>query len=191
VTGPTRPSADHARFEHLYAQTRIAVLGYLLRRCGDPADAADLLAETYLIAWRRIQDIPDGDRARAWVFGVARRTLANHRRHQRVEGRLAHALRTDLVSELRAATPSGDPAFRDVIAGCLAGLKPIDREIIELAVYDELSPAEIAVVVGKSAGAIRVRLHRIRQTLRLDLLRAGHRDGNPELTTQRRAGHGA
>ena len=166
--------ADRTRFEQLYTQTRVPILAYLLRRCGDPADAADLLAETYLTAWRRIDDIPEDEQARPWLYGVARRTLANYHRHQRVEDRLADTLRAQLVSKIDRTRSQHDNRFSDVIANSLDQLSTADREIIELAAYDQLTPAEIAVVIVKSPGAVRVRLHRIRRALRLDLLRAGY-----------------
>lgn len=166
--------ADRVRFEQLYTETRVAILGYLLRRCGDPADAADLLAETYLTAWRRIDDIPEDGQARPWLYGVARRTLANYHRHQRVEDRLAETLRAQLLSKVDRTRSQHDSRFSDVISDSLDQLSTADREIIELAAYDQLTPAEIAVVIDKSPGAVRVRLHRIRRALRLDLLRAGY-----------------
>lgn len=74
------PDADRIRFEQLYRETYPALLGHLLRRVSGPTAAADVLAETYLVAWRRIQDVPVGGDARPWLFGVARRALANHER---------------------------------------------------------------------------------------------------------------
>lgn len=166
--------ADRTRFEQLYTQTRVGILGYLLRRCGDPADAADLLAEAYLTAWRRIGDIPEDEQARPWLYGVARRTLANYHRHQRVEDRLTATLRAQLVHEIDRTRTQPDSRFGDVIADSLDQLSTADREIIELAAYDQFTPTEIASVIGKSAGAVRVRLHRIRRALRLNLLHAGY-----------------
>ena len=166
--------ADRTRFEQLYTRTRIEILAYLLRRCGDPADAADLLAETYLTAWRRIRDVPRDEQTRPWLYGVARRTLANYHRHQRVEDRLAASLRAQLVHEIDRTRSQHDSRFSDVIANSLDQLSAADREVIELAAYDQLTPAEIAVVISKSPGAVRVQLHRVRRALRLDLLRAGY-----------------
>lgn len=165
--------ADRARFDGIYAANRVAILGYLLRRCDEAADAADLLAETFLVCWRRIEDVPDGDAARLWLYGVARRVLANHRRHERVEGRLADALRTQLLEELTRRGTVDHP-FGPTIAQCLAALNPSDRELIELATYEQLRPSEIATVLAVNPGAVRVRLHRIRRALRTDLLRAGY-----------------
>jgi DNA-directed RNA polymerase specialized sigma24 family protein len=64
-------------FGRLYREHGRAILAYALRRVGDPEDAADVVAETFLIAWRRLGDVPAGDRARLWLYAVARRVVAN------------------------------------------------------------------------------------------------------------------
>lgn len=170
----TTDAEDRARFELLYTSTRVPILGYLLRRAVDPTDAADLLAETYLTAWRRVGDIPDGENARLWLYGVARRTLANYHRHRRAQTRLAETLRDQLIVGLPVQRASDDPHLADAIAVCLAALSATDREMIKLSAFEQLSPAEIAVVTGKSAGAFRVRLHRARRALRFGLIQAGY-----------------
>ncbi|RSN01156.1 RNA polymerase subunit sigma-24 [Nonomuraea sp. WAC 01424] len=75
--GPPNP---RQRFEELYTEHYAAVSGYVRRRTDDPHDTADVIAETFTTAWRRRGCWPAGDRARLWLYGVARRTLANHRR---------------------------------------------------------------------------------------------------------------
>ena len=79
---------DRARSERLYAQNCRDLLAYFLRRT-DPDDAADLLAETFLFAWRRISAVPQNDAARLWPFGVARNTLLDYRRYTRTAHDLA------------------------------------------------------------------------------------------------------
>lgn len=64
-------------FAEVYAATYKPLLGYALRRCDSPEDAADVVAETFTIAWRRATDMPAGPQARLWLYGVARRVLAN------------------------------------------------------------------------------------------------------------------
>ena len=59
------------------------MLGYALRRTDNTDDAADVLAETFLVAWRRPDEIPPGPQARLWLYGTARRVLANQRRAER------------------------------------------------------------------------------------------------------------
>jgi DNA-directed RNA polymerase specialized sigma24 family protein len=73
VTASTEPRA--ATFERLFRDTRIDLLAYVLRRSRTAEDAADVLADTYLVAWRRLDAIPGGDQARPWLVGVARNLL--------------------------------------------------------------------------------------------------------------------
>ena len=78
-----RSAARRSRFDRLYEVNSGPILAYALRRVEQPADAADVVANTFLVAWRRLDDIPDGDRARLWLYGTARRVLANHYRSDR------------------------------------------------------------------------------------------------------------
>jgi RNA polymerase sigma-70 factor, ECF subfamily len=167
------------RFEQLYAETRVSILGYLMRRVSTSADAADLLAETYLIAWRKLDDVANDEEARLWLYGVARRVASHHHRHERVEQGLAETLRAGLGREAPATRVDRDIPFGDLISAALDRLKPSDREIIELSAWEELTPAEIAAVIGMKSGAVRVRLHRIRAAMRTELINAGYRRADP------------
>lgn len=71
---------EQTRFETLYDRYAHLILAYATRRTPSYEDAADVLADTFTVVWRRINDVPDGDEARLWIYGVARRTLANHHR---------------------------------------------------------------------------------------------------------------
>jgi DNA-directed RNA polymerase specialized sigma24 family protein len=81
VSGPTEHS--QATFEQLFRNTRSDLLAYILRRSRNAEDAADVLAETYLIAWQKLEKVPKGERTRLWLFGVARNLLMKgaSRRH--------------------------------------------------------------------------------------------------------------
>jgi RNA polymerase sigma-70 factor, ECF subfamily len=166
-----RSEADRERFEHVYRQTRIAILAYLVRRTESAEDAADMLGEVYLIAWRRITDLPSGEQARLWLFGVARRVLANQRRRHRSQDQLAVTLEQTLQRHGRddqwAAREEG---LSDTIVAALNTLSASDRELLMLSAWEELSPAEIAVVLSRPAALIRVRLHRARAKLRARLV---------------------
>ena len=162
-------ASDHDRFETIYRETRQSLLAYLLRRTGSTDDAADLLSEVYLVAWRRMRHVPADEGARLWLFGVARRLLANQRRRARTAADLAVALERSLVShESQESSVQSGIAAGDV-AAALRELAPADRELLMLSGWEGLTPAEIGIVVGRPAPLVRVRLHRARARLRAKL----------------------
>ncbi len=153
-----------ARFTQLYREQGRAVLGYALRRVEDRESAADVVAETFLVAWRRLEAVPPGADARLWLYAVARRVIDNlhrtERRRTRLGRRLAETLRTELATH-PAASGEAAEALR-----AMAGLGEEDRELLLLVSWEGLSPAEAARVLGVSALAARSRLHRARRRLR-------------------------
>jgi RNA polymerase sigma-70 factor (ECF subfamily) len=160
----TAAMTDDDRFRVLFDEHRRTVLGYALRRTDEPADAADVLAETFLVAWRRIGDVPAGDDARPWLLGVARRVLANHRRGTRRRLGLAERL----GRQLDVAVPPPEP-MEPALARALQRLSEGDREILLLSAWEGLEPSEIAAVTGQRAVTVRSRLHRARARLRAEL----------------------
>jgi RNA polymerase sigma-70 factor (ECF subfamily) len=158
-----------ARFESLYAANRAPILGYSLRRTASPDDAADILAETFLAAWRRLEELPAGDDARLWLYGVARRVLANHYRGERRRSALAGRLRAELADSYVPPEFDGETAR---IAEALRRLPERQRELLALNAWEGLDYGEIAVVLGCSRNAVRIRLHRARASLAAEL--AGH-----------------
>lgn len=163
----TTNTAERERFELLFDRHRRAVLGYALRRVEQPADAADVLAETFLIAWRKLDDVPAGSAALPWLLGVARRVLANQRRGARRRGGLAERLRGELSAALphHGAVPPAD-GEQGRLSAALARLPEADRELILLVGWEELEPSQIAVVLGIQPETVRTRLHRARARLR-------------------------
>jgi RNA polymerase sigma factor (sigma-70 family) len=156
------------RFRRLFADTERELLAYVLRRVARAEDAADVVAETYLVAWRRLGDVPAGDEARLWLFGVARRQLANQRRGQLRRSRLADRLRAELPVAVAAADPEDHRVA--AVRAALARLDEEDREILRLSSWEELTPAEIATVMGLPGVTVRSRLHRARKRLRTEVL---------------------
>ena len=150
------------RFEKLYAAHRISVLGYALRRTDNTDDAADVLAETFLTAWRRLDEVPEGDQAKLWLYGTARRLLANHRRGERRRLALADRLRAELAMTYRPPDQAADFAE---IAAAFRRIPQPDQELLALAGWEELDAGQIAAVVGCSRNAARIRLHRARRRL--------------------------
>lgn len=155
------PDERRRRFEEIYAACHDPVLGYLLRRTASGEDAADVLAETFLTAWRRLDDVPGGEEARPWLYGVARRVLANHHRGERRRTALGDRLRADLAEVVQPA-PGGDLA---TIASTFRELPETDREVLSLVAWEGLDTGQIATVLGCSRNAVRVRLHRARRRL--------------------------
>jgi len=173
--GRSTREASEARFARLYAEFGRDVLAYALPRAAVSEDAADIVAETFLVAWRRIEDVPGGDEGRLWLYGIARRTLANQQRGERRRTRLSGRLRSELAVAVRARaepSPGGAAMIR-----VLGRLSPDDREILMLAGWEELKSAQIARVLGISAAAARTRLHRARRRLRKQLVAEGETNG--------------
>ncbi|MFC4117030.1 RNA polymerase sigma factor [Nonomuraea zeae] len=148
------------RFEAVYDTYYPAIYRYAARRAGSPDDAADVISETFLTLWRRIGDVPEGEEALLWLYGVARRVLANQKRGASRRAVLAERLRSELA------------AFRPVklidldhVRTAFEELPERDREVLALACWEGLTGEQIAKVVGCTAIAARPRLHRARKRL--------------------------
>src|SRR5215472_12555459 len=171
--GANLRSAHHARdgdrrsrFEEIYAANSTPILGYALRRTSNGDDAADVVAETFLTAWRRFDEVPPGDRATLWLYGVARRVLANHYRGERRRSALADRLRAELAESYVPPEFDGEPAR---IAAALRRLPERQRELLALNAWEGLDYGEIAVVLGCSRNTIRVRMYRARKRMASEL----------------------
>jgi RNA polymerase sigma factor (sigma-70 family) len=167
VSGLARDEA-RAAFEQLFRETRADLLAYIVRRAPSAEDAADVLAETYLVAWKKLQAIPTGERARLWLFGVARNLLLKGAGRRRS----GHVLVERLASELRNARPPHPPvedARSEALRAALAALPDGQREVVMLTAWEGLTPKQIAVVTGTPVNVVRVRLHRARTRLKRDL----------------------
>ncbi|HET9517049.1 MAG TPA: RNA polymerase sigma factor [Actinoplanes sp.] len=159
------------RFEALYAATFPLVLGYALRRCDGPEDAADVAAETFAVAWRRMDAIPPGEQARLWLYGVARNVLANHRRGLARRHELSAALAAEVTK--RYEPSAEDCAGLHPVGALFRQLSDVDRELLSLVAWEGLDPGGIAVVLGCSRNAVRIRLHRARRRFAALLEAAG------------------
>ncbi|GAB1821965.1 RNA polymerase sigma factor [Herbidospora sp. RD11066] len=154
------PPGARDRFEAVYDAHYPAIHQYAARRTASPDDTADVISETFLTAWRRIADVPEGDAARLWLYGVARRVLANQRR--------GHSRRAGLAQRLEdAARPAGPDGLDglDHVREAFGDLPERDREVLALAFWEGLTGPEIGRVLGCTATAARIRLHRARKRL--------------------------
>jgi RNA polymerase sigma factor (sigma-70 family) len=149
------------RFDAVFASYSSDVVAYCGWRAASASDAQDAVAEVFLTAWRRLDEVPDGDAARVWLYATARRVIANQRRSTRRRAALHERLAQEATSALQAPTPE-----LDTVHEALARLGRRDREVLLLAEWEGLAPAQIAAVLGCLTVTARGRLHRARRRFR-------------------------
>jgi RNA polymerase sigma-70 factor (ECF subfamily) len=159
LAGAVSGSHGDAGFRLAFDQHYRDILAYAKRRTS-VGDAEDIAAETFTIAWRKWSSAPP-DAIRPWLFGIARKVLANNNRALRRRDRLS-AKMTSLSERPSIDGPGGEHTDVD---RALATLRSADREVIRLHCWEDLSVAEIAVVLGCSPNAASIRLHRAKQHL--------------------------
>ena len=148
------------RFRLLYLNHGEDLRAYCLRRLGRE-DAEDALAEVFAVAWRRFAEMPEGQEARLWLYGVARNVVRNAIRTTRRKMRLFNRLTAS--SEAPRPGPAESLVIRsehEDVNAALSKLKPSDQELLRLHAWEELSRIEIAQVLGISVAAVDMRLHR-------------------------------
>lgn len=139
------------------------LLAYARRRTPQLSDAEDLVAETFSVAWRRLDRLPQArEQQLPWLYGVARHLLANQRRGVARRLRLMERLRSTFI-----APPGRDPVPEVVAA--VAALPERDQELLRLIAWEGLTHAEVALVLGISPNAVAIRVHRARERLRRSL----------------------
>lgn len=153
---------DRDRFERIYREHFRAVLRFAAARI-DPERAKDVAAETFLVAWRRLDDVPA--EPRPWLLGVARRVIAGQFRSETRREALAARLQATQGRDRERTDLAGAVADRDAVLTAFASLGENDRELLRLVTWDGLSAAEAAEVLAVSRLAFAVRLHRARRRL--------------------------
>ena len=152
---------DEAQLERLHREHAGAVRAFVRRRIGDE-EADEVVADVFVVAWRRAADVPA--QPRTWLLGVARRVLANRRRTARRQRalyeRLAHEAER---GPAHAGAPEGNEA--GALLRGLAALRERDREVLLLVTWDGLSHAEAAAVLGVRPATLTMRVHRARARL--------------------------
>jgi len=167
VFGVEEPTG--ARFDQLYDELWSDLRAYLRRRTANGADADDLLAEVFVVVWRRIDDVPAGADARPWIFGIARNLVRGYHRSRDRRSTVAERLMSELVA--RPASSPADPARTAELNRLAITLRAMehldddDRELIALVAWDRMTHADISVVFGCSTNAVGIRLHRARTRL--------------------------
>jgi RNA polymerase sigma-70 factor (ECF subfamily) len=163
-------SDREARFRLVYESTYADLLRFVQRRV-HPTHTEDIVADAFLVAWRRFEDLPtDPAEARAWLFGIAQRTLLNDQRGDRRRRAL-----TIRIADATVVAQTGDAwngsdaelvARRLDLAAAWRRLAPAHQETLSLALWDGLTGPQAALVLGISPVAFRLRLTRARRALR-------------------------
>jgi RNA polymerase sigma-70 factor (ECF subfamily) len=148
-----------AWFEQLYEAHAGAVLTYARRR-SDAQTAEDVVAEVFLVAWRKLGEVPKSDPL-PWLLAVARRTLANRRRTGVRESALRGRLRFD--RSVQALAPQSGSSLDNTVLVALGRLSEQDRETLLLVAWEGLTPAQAAAVVGVAPNTFSARLSRARR----------------------------
>jgi RNA polymerase sigma-70 factor (ECF subfamily) len=161
------------RLEALFTSYARDVLAYARRRI-DVATADDVLSEVFVVAWRRLEEIPAGDPL-PWLLACARRVLANQRRGERRRAAVIERLQGEAAAVQGPVEPSDG-----ALARALASIGERDREVLLLVAWEGLSAEQAAAVLGCSRATFFVRLHRARRRLSAAL---GAGDETPAPTT--------
>jgi RNA polymerase sigma-70 factor (ECF subfamily) len=162
-----------AAFRRLYELHYAEVLAYCLRRT-DRSDAHDATSEVFLIAWRKIDELPEAEKVRSWLFGIAYRVLGHQWRSRARYGRLKR--KVAVTSNSAAPGPETVVVRRAEdrrVLDAVRRLRPSDQEILRLAGWEEIPHAEIAEILGISVAAVDQRFHRAKRRLAREYDTAG------------------
>jgi RNA polymerase sigma factor (sigma-70 family) len=170
----TEPDA----FTGLFDRHAALILRYIARRVG-PSSADDLVAETFLTAFRRRQKYDTRHRdARPWLYGIATHLISQHRREESRQLRIRLAAGSvpepvDPGHGDRVAADVTAKAVRGVLIAALAALPAAERDVLVLIAWEQLSYDEVARALGIPVGTVRSRLSRARGRVRAALARTG------------------
>lgn len=153
-------SEREAGFRALYRHAYRPLLAYSLRRYADRAEAEDIVSETFLVAWRRFDEVPLGVEL-PWLYGVARNVGRNRIRGHRRQDQLIDRLGVNYDAASADPASAGAVELREA----LATLSEDDQEVLRLVAWEGLSHAEVGVVLDCSANAVAIRMHRARGRL--------------------------
>lgn len=171
----TEADERRAAFERVVGDVVEPVRRFLARRT-DPTTAEDVLAEVLLVLWRRLDDVPA--EALPWTYGITRNCLANAQRGARRQQRLAARIAAvDPPHDVEPPDDPVDPRVRDA----LAALRPAEAELLRLWAWEDLGPTQIAEVLGITANAVSIRLHRAREKLKDAIRKIPGDDGHDQV----------
>jgi RNA polymerase sigma factor (sigma-70 family) len=154
-----------ARFERLYLASHDAISAYVVRRVPESVDPADVVADVFAVAWRRIDDVPPPPEDRLWLFGAARRCVSQASRSRSRRERLLTRV-SALASRSQQADAESEVDLRIQVAQAIRQLPLGEAEALRLVAWEQLTHEQAAKVLGCSSNAVAVRVHRARGRLR-------------------------
>lgn len=147
------------RLDDLFETHYEEVMRYARRRVAQLADAEDVVAETFVVAWRRLEEVPATSERLYWLYGIARRVMANQRRGAQ------RRLRLEAKARAWSAPATQEGSDLSDVVTALRRLSSDDQEILRLVAWEGLSHAEVGLAIGITANAAGIRLHRARARL--------------------------
>lgn len=177
-------AAESSDFDRVAADNTADIHGYLLRRLGDPEDAAEALNDVLLTAWRRHDQLPpDPHAARLWLFGVAANVQRNQHRARTRRSALVRRLMSDPTARNREAT--GHPSHAiDAVRDAIEALPSELGELVRLHHWEGFSLAEAATILAIPASTARTRYAAARRRLRDTLRAPDDQEAEPTLPIQ-------
>ena len=167
---------DRARFDAMYREHGGAVRRYVRRRW-DAQSTDDVVADVFVVAWRRLSEVPDD--SLPWLLGVARRVLANRRRGADRDHALGQRMRSQRLP-VSSSAHRDEPERRGAVWEALGALSERDREVLLLVAWEGFEPARAARVLGIGANTFSVRLYRARRRFRQALAAASTHPDEPQ-----------
>lgn len=178
-------TVDEIRFRDLFDRHHRSVMAYFSRRVRDETEVLSATDDVFLVAWRRLDDVPEGDAALRWLYGVARKVLANHRRGLARFAELRHKI------EAQPAFPVRGPATEAILSvqeeqmlRALETLPEKDREVLLLTYWEQLPHEDVGHILGCSTEAVHVRRYRAVNRLRAALGRTEQTENPSPLRLQ-------
>lgn len=158
------PEFRRERFRILYNDLYDELWRYIQRRSINTEEARDTLSEVFLVAWRRLEDIPAGNEARLWLFGVARNLVKTSWRKRKRSGDLLVRIGSEMSTRVTTDEELDNSGVLKIVKA-LQFLSENDQEILRLLAWENLSHKEISVVLGCSENAVAIRIRRARVRL--------------------------
>ena len=158
-------SRTERAFADAYRRYHKAIFRYFEKRVGDPSTAEDLTGQVFLKAFAASTGFRGDASYKSWLFAIARNTLKNHRAEK---ARLLIPVAEIPEGPVEEDVPTASALAREetrMLWDVVAGLPSAQQEVIRLRYIRELSIEEIARLMGKTAGAVRLLLHRSRSSL--------------------------